>query len=216
MNRPALHAWPTIFSAAASVTTRRANRPGSIASRRCAMFRTPLCFAPACTLALALAAALLGCAAGPDYRAPALPEPSHFSRADPLRAYAGPLEQAQILHPGALPAARWWQAFASPALDRQVALALAASPNLASAEASVRQARAQLAQARGERWPRVDLVLNATRADPGAGGGAINSAALGAVLSVDTDPAGPAGAASNRRRRWPRPSRRSGAPAGSP
>ena len=99
--------------------------------------RGPLNFAAA--IAVALVAA---CAAGPGYQPPdpATLSPAVFSTPDPALATGG--------FPGGPPEDRWWQGFSDPVLDGLVAQALASNPDVASAEARVREARA-LARAAG-------------------------------------------------------------------
>ena len=61
----------------------------------------------------------------------------------------------------------WWNAFGSPALDATIRQALADSPTLAEADATLRQSRSALAQARGAAGPQVDATagLNRERAN---------------------------------------------------
>jgi NodT family efflux transporter outer membrane factor (OMF) lipoprotein len=87
---------------------------------------------------------LAACAAGPDYR-PITPEqalPGHFA----TRAGDGSVPTA----------GDWWRQFGDPGLDALVAAALRNSPDLAAAEANIRQARASLAQVASARSPQLD------------------------------------------------------------
>jgi len=83
---------------------------------------------------LALVALLAGCTVGPNYAGPpqAAPKAPAFVRAGdaPVAATA--------------PVARWWEGLGDPVLDDLVARALTANPNIAVAEARLRQARAAL------------------------------------------------------------------------
>jgi len=80
----------------------------------------------------ALAAALLGgCAVGPTYTAPDM---------RPLAPVEFPDADATVTH--AAPADRWWTALGDPLLDELIERALLGSPDLATAEARVQQARA--------------------------------------------------------------------------
>lgn len=101
---------------------------------------------------ISLAALVSACATvGPDFKRPDAPGASGYAmagdaapaeaRLDAARASAGP----------------WWTAFGSPALDAVVRQALSDSPTLAEADATLRQARSALAQARREAGPQADL-----------------------------------------------------------
>lgn len=118
-------------------------------------------------LALLLTALLAGCAAGPDFLAPAAPtEPSVLSTAWPVHtaSSATALGQAQQFTAGMDLSAPWWQQLGSPALDALIHQALAASPTLAGALATLRQAQEmQSAQASATQLPRVDASAGAGR-----------------------------------------------------
>ncbi len=119
------------------------------------------------TVAACAAALLVGCAAGPDFQAPAAPSdaavlfaplPTHTASA------ATALGGAQHFSAGVDLSAPWWQQLGAPALDALIAQALAASPTLAAAEATLRQAQAtQSAQASATQLPRVDASAGAGR-----------------------------------------------------
>jgi NodT family efflux transporter outer membrane factor (OMF) lipoprotein len=119
------------------------------------------------TLALLLTALLAGCAAGPDFQAPAVPtETSVLSTALPAHtaASATALGEAQHFTTGMDLAAPWWQQLGSPALDTLITQALRASPTLAAAEATLRQAQEmQSAQTSATQLPRVDASAGAGR-----------------------------------------------------
>jgi len=85
----------------------------------------------AVVVAALAAAALGGCAVGPDYREPDARAfaPVAYPVADPGLSSAEPTD-------------RWWHALGDPLLDDLVERALAGNPDLASAEARVQQARA--------------------------------------------------------------------------
>lgn len=129
--------------------------------------------APLRSLALAVAVALTGCAAGPDFRAPTVPEGKTY-RADALPQATvssdAPTGDAQRFLEGAAVPERWWTRFASDELDRRVERALAHSPTIASAQAALRQARENANAARGGLFPSVDARLGATRGNANAAG----------------------------------------------
>ena len=88
----------------------------------------------------ALAAALSGCASGPDYVKPAIPLPAAYRE-------SGAWTPAQPRDSDTQ--APWWTRYGDPELDALVAQADAASQDIRIAEAQYRQARAaaQLARA---------------------------------------------------------------------
>ncbi len=124
--------------------------------------------------ALALgAAALCGCAAGPDFHRP---EPTTVATYTPApqamltEDATGPGGGAQRFVETAS-TAEWWRAFGSPALDRLVQQALDNSPTLAQARRKLDQAHEDyLAQAGATEWPQLDAALDAARQriDPAA------------------------------------------------
>lgn len=120
-----------------------------------------------CLSALPLCALLAsGCAVGPDYHRPATQTPQAYTATalpEHTTAAAGPAGQAQALLPGEPVQAQWWQAFGSPELDKLVAEAIKASPDLQAADAALRAAREHVAAQRGLYWPSVGAQFNPTR-----------------------------------------------------
>lgn len=102
--------------------------------------------------------ALAACTVGPDYKdatsAGAVAPPERFVRA-PADAETG--NQA-------LDVAAWWKAMGDPALDRLEEQALAANPNVAVAQARLRQARASLRSERASATPSVNASAIALHA----------------------------------------------------
>ncbi|MGU3314280.1 efflux transporter outer membrane subunit [Sphingomonas sp. M6A6_1c] len=110
-------------------------------------------------LVLLLACATAACASGPhdlDAHAPlppaATPAPIVPATGTPQTFTAAPAR------------ADWWTAFASPQLDALVAEALAHNNDIASADASLRQARELAGAAAGAALPQVDAGYQAERA----------------------------------------------------
>lgn len=105
---------------------------------------------------LTLLAALLlaGCAAGPDYRPPALSAPSQWSRLEPASVSAEP---GDIAH--------WWQNLGDPLLAACVEDALRNQPDLALAQARLRQARAQRIASGAAQWPELSASASASRSE---------------------------------------------------
>ena len=126
-------------------------------------------------LSLAVGAALSimlgGCAVGPNYKPPAmdLPGDTHYSAtATPSSTAASApgivAGAAQQFVAGQDIPAQWWQVFRSPALDQLIRTALAHSPSMAAAEATLRQAQESYQATTGSlAWPQVNGQLGAQR-----------------------------------------------------
>ena len=123
--------------------------------------------APFC--AVVVAAALAGCAVGPDYRRPASPEVASYTAGElPAETAAAPGTGGgtQRFIPGGEIPARWWELFRSEALDRWIREGLANSPTLAAAEATLRRSQELLRARSGELLPSVDANVSASRQKP--------------------------------------------------
>ena len=110
---------------------------------------------------------LAGCTTGPDFKTPAPPTASGYT-ASALPAHtassATALGGEQRFAEGALIEAPWWQAFESSKLDALIEQALAASPTLEAAEATLRQARHTYeARAGSTRYPQATAHLGGRR-----------------------------------------------------
>ena len=102
---------------------------------------------------------LAGCAAvGPDYTPPATDVPADWNRLDPA---ARPAMRADA--PGDL--SRWWQRLDDPLLSELVDEALLASPDLRSAQARLREARARRTVAAAGGVPNVTGSGTASRSE---------------------------------------------------
>lgn len=118
----------------------------------------------------ALAVLLGGCAVGPDFHAPAPPDAASTSRYTPTplapetASAPGSAGAAQRLQLGQDIPAQWWSLFQSEPLDQLIRSALAHSPNLAAAQAALRQNQETLrAQSGALESPNVALQLGAQR-----------------------------------------------------
>src|SRR6266550_8078157 len=114
-------------------------------------------------LALALGLTLAGCMVGPDFRRPEPPATGRYTETPvPEQTAAAPVsggEAQRFIAGGELPA-QWWKLFNSEPLDRLVRDALAGSPTLTAAQATLTQARENLAAERGALLlPKVDGSL---------------------------------------------------------
>lgn len=101
--------------------------------------------------------ALAGCAAvGPDYAPPASTAPAGWRQLDPA---AAPAVRAQTPDDLAI----WWQRLNDPLLTQLMDEALRASPDLRSAQARLREARARRDAADAARYPDISASGNASR-----------------------------------------------------
>jgi NodT family efflux transporter outer membrane factor (OMF) lipoprotein len=122
--------------------------------------------AAATALAAGAALALGACAAGPDFRRPEPPHVERYTRA-PAPGEAGaspgaPADAQQFVQGGALPR-DWWRAFGSTELDALVEEALRANPTLQGAQATLKQARENVAVQRASFFPVIGAGASATR-----------------------------------------------------
>jgi NodT family efflux transporter outer membrane factor (OMF) lipoprotein len=118
-------------------------------------------------VALGGCVALAGCMVGPDYHSPPAPV-THTFTATPLpdqtASAPGPAGQPQRFAPAEDIPAAWWTLFHCEPLDALIREGIANSPNMAAAQAALRQARENFtAQAGGSLLPSVDAQLGATR-----------------------------------------------------
>jgi|HubBroStandDraft_1064217.scaffolds.fasta_scaffold05816_3 NodT family efflux transporter outer membrane factor (OMF) lipoprotein len=109
-------------------------------------------------LALAVVAALPGCAVGPNFHRPNAPADAGFTttplpQATASAAVAG--GDAQHFVSAEDVAFRWWQAFDSAALNSLVEEALRANPTVPAAQAALRQAQELVYAQRGYFYPSV-------------------------------------------------------------
>lgn len=107
-----------------------------------------------------LALTMAGCAVGPDFHKPAVPQVMRYT-ADPVGADTA--AESQRFAAGKDIPGQWWTSFGSPALNELVAAALLANPDLQAAEAALRAARETAAAQQGSLFPSVDVHLNPTR-----------------------------------------------------
>lgn len=107
------------------------------------------------------AAALAGCAVGPDYHRPAMPLAPAFKE----QGWA-PAQPADLS-----PRGDWWTVFDDPTLSELEARVAVSNQNVAAAEAAYRQAEALVREQRAALFPTVTLDGGATRSGGGRGGG---------------------------------------------
>ena len=110
---------------------------------------------------------LAGCAAGPDFKQPAAPDVMSYTVV-PLSAQTATaptsLGNAQNFITGAGVSAQWWHGLHSTKLDALIEQAFQASPTLAKAKATLRQAQEiYSAKAGSTLYPQADAGLSAQR-----------------------------------------------------
>jgi len=113
---------------------------------------------------LLVAALLGGCALGPDFVRPALPEVDRYTQ-EPTAAETGQADGiSQHFLTGAALSADWWRLFKSATLDAAVKQALLNNPTLQAAEASLRESQDNLRAGDGVFFPWLDAGLGGERA----------------------------------------------------
>ena len=110
--------------------------------------------------ALVTAAALAGCAVGPNYVRPSAPLSPTFKET----AGWSPAAPADALDRG-----DWWALFNDPTLNALEAKVQVSNQNIIAAEAAYREARAVVAAQRANLFPTVDLTGGGTHSGAGAG-----------------------------------------------
>lgn len=141
------------------------------------------------TLALLIAAALVGCAVGPDYQRPSMDLPDHFKEGVEW-------QRAQVDTAAAL-RDDWWRNYHDQVLDQTVDQAIKANQSIVAAEAAYRVAQAVLHSAQAAQYPSLNASLSGSRTGVGSnvplaanGSGkdaTYNLVALGAQASWEPD-----------------------------
>ena len=122
-----------------------------------------------------VAAALAGCAVGPNYVKPTTPTPPQYKEAEGWKR-AQPADE--------VPRGEWWRVFGDTDLDALEAQVHVSNPTIAQAEARVRQARAITEQAQAALFPTLGATFSAQRSGAGSvstGAGRLSGASGGAV-----------------------------------
>ncbi len=125
--------------------------------------------------ALILAATLGGCTVGPDFHPPAGPADARFTETPaPVQTVSATTAggAAQRLADGRYIPGEWWELFHSPQITALVRQALKANPDVAAAQATLREARANTRAEQGAWFPQASFNLQAERQ-------AVSLAALG-------------------------------------
>lgn len=129
--------------------------------------------APRFSLALLSAAVLSACAVGPNFHSPAAPATAHYTRAPEPTGTVGAEGRSggtQTFSPDRDIPADWWTLFHSKALDELMRAALADSPNVQAARATLLTAAESYRSQRGALLiPKLDAQGQAERQkEPGA------------------------------------------------
>ena len=117
-------------------------------------------------LMIAPALVLSGCAVGPDFERPPAPDVKTYESTPlPAKTESAPIRggNAQNFVTGNPIPTEWWTAFHSEPLNRLIALSLKHNPDLAAAEASLREAQENTLAGYGELLPAVDAGANVQR-----------------------------------------------------
>ncbi|MDA8252846.1 MAG: efflux transporter outer membrane subunit [Rhodospirillales bacterium] len=111
-----------------------------------------------------LVALLGGCQVGPDFARPAPPGTATYilANATPNLAPGGGEPHQRLVVNQAIPAA-WWELFRSPSLDNVVRQAIAGSPTIEAAKATLAQAQQLVLQTQGAYYPQLDAAAAAER-----------------------------------------------------
>ena len=106
--------------------------------------------------ALAVTLALAGCAAGPEHVRPPAPLPASLTR-----------EPLSVTGSNAAVQRDWWRAFGSPEIDAWIDEALAGSPTIEAARATLRAAHENVVAQRGYFYPTAQLGYSPSRQNTG-------------------------------------------------
>lgn len=111
---------------------------------------------------LPLAAALAGCAVGPDYRPPEVVLPAHHANAP----HARPARPGEVTD--------WWRRLGDPTLDALIAEAIAANHDLTIAKARIREVRALRQQVVAGLFPQVGAGAQSSHSRSSASASGVN------------------------------------------
>ena len=110
------------------------------------------------------------CAVGPNFERPKPPAGQTYDRPEQPASDAA-TAGAVSMTPGADVPAQWWQLFKSPMLDQTLREAIAGSPTMASAQATLAAAREAVIIARAGYLPRLSATAGAQHTGGGTPGG---------------------------------------------
>ncbi|MDP9056965.1 MAG: efflux transporter outer membrane subunit [Pseudomonadota bacterium] len=142
------------------------------------MMRIPLRPNSALAQLLVLAPLLGSCSPGPDFVAPAPPAPSSGY------ANTGSPRVDLRVEMGGGPQGRWWEGFGSRDLDALVERALVNNQTLAASDATLEQARQQIAAVVGRRLPQVDANARIEHEEINLAAFGFNPATFGSSVAI--------------------------------
>ncbi|HYW05066.1 MAG TPA: efflux transporter outer membrane subunit [Gammaproteobacteria bacterium] len=145
--------------------------------RRPALLRLPV---------LALVLPLTACAVGPDFVPPSAPHAQRYTaRPTPTSIRSTRRQGDQEIRLGHSISDTWWTVYKAPALDVVLKQAIADSPTLTAARATLAQAREGVAVAAGGLYPQLDLGARAARQRGTASG--VTGTSVGNLYSLSAD-----------------------------
>lgn len=106
-----------------------------------------------------------GCTAGPDFKPPDRPDAQGYTPEPVAETAATDISggAAQRFSPATGVPSRWWTLYRNPQLDALVEEALRASPSLAAAQATLRQAQETLHAQQGSLFPQINAGASTTK-----------------------------------------------------
>jgi NodT family efflux transporter outer membrane factor (OMF) lipoprotein len=117
----------------------------------------------ACQLYLVAAGLLVGCTVGPNFEPPKPLPDTKYRQDDTVTLPAGAKDETQRILAGTQLREDWWALFHSPELDATVRAAIAGSPTLVQARATLEHALQTEVQAAGGLYPQLNLTAGASR-----------------------------------------------------
>ncbi len=108
---------------------------------------------------------LSGCAVGPDFKTPAAPDVSGYTKeplADPASSTLAPIDAQRFVEGMDIPA-QWWTVFHSEALNALIADALKNNADLQAAQAALKVAQENYYAQQGVYYPAIAADFNPTR-----------------------------------------------------
>jgi NodT family efflux transporter outer membrane factor (OMF) lipoprotein len=144
-----------------------------------------------CAVFLIILPIVTGCAVGPDFKRPDAPKATGYApAAASVPVLAG---ESQRFNPKADVPFDWWKLFGSPEINSLIERAFKANPDIASAQAALRQAQQNAVAQQGFFYPTVGVSYSPSR-NKLAGNMGGNSPGIqgnGTVIQTGSNPAGP-------------------------
>ncbi len=141
---------------------------------------------------------ITGCAVGPDFKKPDAPKATGYAPTKSITeatAFAPvPIGASQRFNPKTDVPFDWWTMFGSPELNSLIERAFKANPDIASAQAALREAQENVIAQQGFFYPTVGISYSPSRNKLAGnyGGNSPGAQANGDVIQTTTNPVGPA------------------------